>query len=77
MVDMVPGSEKLVTRAKGMVAAIAGVPPARAATIWEEAGGSVKVAVLMLDGLKRAEAEARLTAVDGRLDRARNTNPPD
>jgi N-acetylmuramic acid 6-phosphate etherase len=77
MVDMVPGSEKLVARAKGMVAAIAGVPAARAASILAEAGGSVKVAVLMLDGLKRAEAEARLTAVDGRLDRARNTSPPD
>lgn len=32
VVDMVPGSEKLVTRAKGMVAAIIGVPAARAAT---------------------------------------------
>jgi N-acetylmuramic acid 6-phosphate etherase len=77
MVDMVPGSAKLVARAKGMVAAIAGVPAARAASILAEAGGNVKVAVLMLDGLKRAEAEARLTAVDGRLDRARNTSPPD
>ncbi len=77
MVDMVPGSEKLVARAQSMVAAIAGVPAARAASILAAAGGSVKVAVLMLDGLKRAEAEARLTAVNGRLDRARTTSPPD
>jgi N-acetylmuramic acid 6-phosphate (MurNAc-6-P) etherase len=74
---MVPGSEKLVARAQSMVAAIAGVPAALAASILAEAGGSVKVAVLMLDGLKRAEAEAILTAVDGRLDRARNTSPLD
>jgi N-acetylmuramic acid 6-phosphate etherase len=77
MVDMVPGSEKLVARAKGMVAAIAGAPAARAARILAEAGGSVKFAVLMLDGLKKAQAEARLAAADGRLDRARNTGPPD
>jgi N-acetylmuramic acid 6-phosphate etherase len=77
MVDMVPGSEKLRARAQSMVAAIAGVPAARAASTLAEAGGSVKVAVLMLDGLKRGDAEARLTAVDGRLDRARNTRPPD
>ncbi len=77
MVNMVPGSEKLVARAQSMVAAIAGVPAALAASILAEAGGNVKVAVLMLDGLKRAETEAILTAVDGRLDRARNTSPLD
>jgi N-acetylmuramic acid 6-phosphate etherase len=71
MVDMVPSSAKLVARAKRMVAAIAGVPAACAATAWQEAGGSVKIAVLMLDGLQRAEAEARLATVAGRLDHAR------
>lgn len=75
MVDMVPGSAKLVARAQGMVAAIAGVPAPRAAAAWEAAGGSVKIAVLMLDGMKRAEAEARLAAAAGRLDRARNASP--
>jgi N-acetylmuramic acid 6-phosphate etherase len=75
MVDMVPTSAKLVARAQSMVAAIANVSPARAATAWEEAGGSVKVAVLMLDGLERFEAEARLAAVAGRLDRARTADP--
>lgn len=77
MVDMVPSSAKLVARAQGMVAAIAGVPAARAATVWEEAGRSVKVAVLMLDGLQRAEAEARLAAAAGRLDRARRSGRRD
>jgi N-acetylmuramic acid 6-phosphate etherase len=72
MVDMVPSSAKLVARAQSMVAAIAGVPAARAVTILEEAGGKVKVAVLMLDGLKRGDAEAKLAAAGGRLDRARN-----
>jgi N-acetylmuramic acid 6-phosphate etherase len=77
MVDMIPGSAKLVARAKGMVAAIAGVPAARAAAAWEEAGSNVKVAVLMLDGMKRAEAEARLADAAGRLDLARDTSPLD
>jgi N-acetylmuramic acid 6-phosphate etherase len=74
MVDMVPSSVKLAARAQRMVATIAGVPVARAATAWEEAGHSVKVAVLMLEGLQRGEAEARLAAAAGRLDRARNAN---
>ena len=77
MVDMVPGSEKLVARAQSMVAAIASVRRRCRQHIGGRLGGSVKVAVLMLDGLKRAEAEAILTAVDGRLDRARNTSPLD
>ena len=76
MIDMVPGSAKLVARAQGMVAAIAGVSAARAAATWRETGGSVKIAVLMLDGLKRAEAEARLAAAGGRLDHARDASPP-
>jgi N-acetylmuramic acid 6-phosphate etherase len=75
MVDMVPSNAKLVDRACKMVAAITGVPAERAATAWQEASRSVKVAVLVLDGLTRAEAEARLAAAGGRLDRARNASP--
>lgn len=71
MVDMVPSNAKLVDRAKRMVAAITGVPFPIAASAWDEAGGSVKVAVLMLDGLTRGDAESRLAAVGDRLDRAR------
>lgn len=67
MVDMVPSNAKLVDRARRMVAAIAQVPLERAAVAWDEAGGSVKVAVLMLDGLGREEAQARLAAAGGRL----------
>jgi N-acetylmuramic acid 6-phosphate etherase len=71
MVDMVPSNAKLVRRAHQMVAAIAGVDTVRAAEAWHDAGGSVKVAVLMLDGRSRPDAEAKLAAADGRLDRAR------
>ena len=66
-----PSNAKLVDRAKRMVAAITGVPFQRAAAAWDEAGGSVKVAVLMLDGLAREDAETRLAAARNRLDRAR------
>lgn len=71
MVDMVPSNAKLVVRAHRMVAAICGVPEPQAAAAWEEAGGCVKVAVLMLDGLDRAGAERALRDAAGRLDRAR------
>ena len=70
MVDMVPSNAKLVARAHRMVAAIAGVPLAEAAAAWDAAGGSVRVAALMLRGLSRTEAEAALHAAGGRLDRA-------
>lgn len=70
MIDMVPTNGKLADRARRMVAAITGVSMARAAVAWDEAGGSVKIAVLMLDGLTRPEAETRLAAA-GRLDLAR------
>ena len=72
MVDMVPSSAKLVARARGMVAAITGVSAVRAEVALKQAGGSVKVAVLMLDGLDRSEAEGRLEAACGRLDRVRD-----
>lgn len=71
MVDMVPSNAKLVERAHRMVAAITGVSASDAAAAWDRAGGSVKVAVLMLDGLTRIEAEQRLAASRGRLDLAR------
>ena len=76
MVDMVPSNGKLADRARRMVALIAGVSPKRAAAAWADAGGNVKTAVLMLDGLSRTEAEARLAAVAGRLDLARRNDCP-
>jgi N-acetylmuramic acid 6-phosphate etherase len=71
MVDMVPSNDKLKDRAHRMVAAITGVPIATAATAWN-ATKNVKLAVLMLDGLTRPEAEAALNAANGRLDRVRH-----
>jgi N-acetylmuramic acid 6-phosphate etherase len=75
MVDMVASNAKLAERAQRMVAAIGDVGLERAACVLDEAGGSVKVAVLMLDGLTRSEAEDRLAAADGRLDLARGEGP--
>lgn len=71
MVDMAPSNAKLVARAQRMVAAIAGASPERAAAAWSASGGDIKRAVLMLDGLDRDEAEAKLAAAGGRLDLAR------
>jgi N-acetylmuramic acid 6-phosphate etherase len=71
MVDMIPSNAKLIDRARRMVAAIAGVPLPQATAAWNQAGGSVKLAVLMLDGIPRAQAESRLAAAAGRLDLVR------
>lgn len=70
MVDMVPSNAKLAARAQGMVATIADASPEDAAAAWAAAGGSVRVAALMLRGMTRTEAEAALEAAGGRLDRA-------
>ncbi len=67
MVAMVPSNAKLVHRAHRMVMALADVSEPAAAAAWARAGGSVRVAVLMLGGLDRATAEARLDAAGGRL----------
>jgi N-acetylmuramic acid 6-phosphate (MurNAc-6-P) etherase len=54
-----------------MVAAITGASLPDAAAAWSKAGGSVKVAVLMLDGLTRRKAEQRLAVSGGHLRLAR------
>ena len=71
MVDVVPTNAKLVARAKGIVAAVTGCAPGEAATLWERAGGDIKLAVLLADGLGLEEAKARLDAAGGNLRRAR------
>jgi N-acetylmuramic acid 6-phosphate etherase len=71
MVDVVPTNAKLVARAKGIVQALAGCPAAEAATFWERAGGNLKLAVLLADGLGLEEAAARLEAAGGNLRQAR------
>jgi N-acetylmuramic acid 6-phosphate etherase len=71
MVGLVPSNAKLVRRARRMVRAIAGCAPEVAAAALEAAGLDVRLAVLLLDGLPRAEAEGRLRATRGDLRRAR------
>jgi N-acetylmuramic acid 6-phosphate etherase len=71
MVDMIPSNAKLEVRAQRMVATLAGVPLADAASAWEAAGRNVKLALLMLDGMSRTDAETRLRDAGGRLDRLR------
>jgi N-acetylmuramic acid 6-phosphate etherase len=71
MVDVVPTNAKLVARAKGIVGALAGCAPDEAAALWTRAGGDIKLAVLLGDGLGLNEAKARLAAAGGNLRRAR------
>ena len=72
MVDVVPTNAKLVARAKGIVQALTGCAPAEAAALWERAGGDLKIAVLLADGLSIDQAKARLAAAGGNLRRARD-----
>lgn len=72
MVHVVPTNAKLVERSRRMVAAITGASPDVAAGAYEEAGRSVALAVLRLDGLAIDEARARLDAAHGDLRRARS-----
>jgi N-acetylmuramic acid 6-phosphate etherase len=71
MVDVVPSNAKLVARAKGIVQALTGCAAAEAETLWARAGGDLKLAVLLGDGLEPDEAKARLAAAGGHLRRAR------
>ena len=72
MVHVVATNAKLVRRGQRIVQTITGVSDAAAARALEDAGWSIPLAVLLLDGLPRAEAEARLAAAGGDLRRARN-----
>jgi N-acetylmuramic acid 6-phosphate etherase len=71
MVDVIPSNAKLVARAKGIVQALTGCAPGEAEALWERAGGNLKLAVLLADGLGLDEAKARLEAAGGNLRRAR------
>jgi N-acetylmuramic acid 6-phosphate etherase len=71
MVDVVPSNAKLVARARGIVQALTGCGPDEARVLWERAGGNLKLAVLLGDGLGLDEAKARLEAAGGNLRRAR------
>ena len=65
MVGVVASNAKLVARAQGIVATLAGVAPAVAADAYAAADGDIKLAVLMLDGHGRAAAQARLDRAGG------------
>ena len=71
MVDLMATSEKLVERSRRTVMTVTGVDHATAAAAIEDAGKSVKTAIVMLK-LKctRAEAEARLARSAGFVRRA-------
>jgi N-acetylmuramic acid 6-phosphate etherase len=67
MVNVQPTNEKLVDRARRIIAAIAGVSYDEAARLLS-VGGSVRTAIVMHKrNLTRAEAEAKLAACHGRL----------
>jgi N-acetylmuramic acid 6-phosphate etherase len=69
MVNLQPTNEKLVARARSIIALVAEVDTDRATQLLEE-GGAVKTAIVMHRlGLNRAQAEALLAAHQGHLRR--------
>jgi N-acetylmuramic acid 6-phosphate etherase len=68
MVNVQPANAKLLDRARRIVAQASGIPYARATELLEQAGNSVRTAILMArTGTGRAQAEQRLAAAGGRL----------
>ena len=68
MVNVQPRNEKLVDRARRIVADAVGVDGTRAAELFEAGGRNVRTAIVMgLLGVDRAEAEQRLTERQGVL----------
>ena len=71
MVNVQPKNEKLVDRARRIVAQAAGVSPERAAKLLAESGMTVRTAIVMgKAGVARQEAERRLAASRGRVRQA-------
>jgi N-acetylmuramic acid 6-phosphate etherase len=71
MVNLKADNAKLRDRARGIVAVIAGISEAEAETALREAGGQVKVAILIArGGVGMNEAAGCLAAAEGRIDRA-------
>ena len=71
MVCMVPTNAKLEARAHRIIATLTGQPEGVAANAHAAADGDIRLAVLMLDGLSRTAAQARLDAAGGNLRLAR------
>jgi N-acetylmuramic acid 6-phosphate etherase len=71
MVNVQPKNEKLVDRARRIIAGSAGVPLERAAELLAESGMSVRTAIVMgRASVPREEAERRLKATHGRVRQA-------
>jgi len=71
MVDVLASNEKLRRRAAGIVADLTGASAARVDSALAEAGGSAKLAILMLRcGLAAGEARSRLSSAGGDLSAA-------
>lgn len=71
MVDLRASNAKLRDRAARVVSTLTGLAREDAFSLLDQAGGAAKTAVVMhRRGLDRANAEAALTAAEGRLDRA-------
>jgi N-acetylmuramic acid 6-phosphate etherase len=70
MIDMHATNAKLRDRAVRMLCARTGAGEAEVTTAITAAGGQLKLAVLLLAGLDRADAEAALRLAGGNLDRA-------
>ncbi len=67
MVHMRASNQKLRRRAEIMVGQVVGCPAGEAARFVEEAGGEVKLAILLGLGMKRADAAKALERHDGNL----------
>jgi len=66
MVDLMATSDKLVARSRRTVMTVTGVDLETANRALEQAGKSVKTAIVMIKlGCTRAEAEARLQRAEG------------
>ncbi len=76
MVDLWATSNKLRARSIRVVMTVTGVPYEEAARLVQEAGGSVKTAILMaLKGWTREQAEEALRRADGFVRKALQENP--
>lgn len=71
MVNVQPKNTKLVDRARRIVAQASGVSYERAGQVLDEAGNSVRTAILMAKaGIAKQEAEQRLSESGGRIAQA-------
>ena len=76
MVDLMATSQKLVERSRRTVMTVTGVDYDEAARAIEDAGKSVKTAIVMLQGkCSREDAERRLREADGFVRRAIEARP--